>query len=193
MQDSLSHAILWGSGFYYAAKDPGIDEPEMSHGGPSYHRAVSSPENATFVLKTQTSLHFASPAWVPALLVWPQSLPISSCCLGSLIMGGLAEPYFIPSPHIKYHLLVMVSRWQTEPPKPKPRPWKHTEMHYFSQIRNSTWLSPSSSSPWTHETQVSAKHPVLKDLTWFWQRGPFSLWSRWPCRNLEGRRSRVST
>lgn len=136
MQDSLSHANPWGSGFYCAAKDPGIDELEMSHGGPSYHRAVSSPENATFALKTQMSLHSATPARVPALLVWPQSLPISSCCLGSLIMGGLGEPYFIPSPHIEYHLLVMISRWPTEPPKPKPLLSKHTEMHNFSQIRN---------------------------------------------------------
>lgn len=45
---------------FIVAKDPGTDELEMSHGGPSYHRAVSSPWKCHLCPEDTDVTHFAS-------------------------------------------------------------------------------------------------------------------------------------
>lgn len=74
-KDSLSHAIPWGSGFYYAAKDPGIgwtgNEPwrsKLSQSCLFLWKWALCPEDTD---ATPLCLSCSS----PSSLVWPQSCP----------------------------------------------------------------------------------------------------------------------
>lgn len=90
----------------------------MSHGHPSQHRAVFPPAYATFSLKTGIDVffHLVVPATAPALLVWlqPQSLPTSSCYLGSPITGGLAVPTVVPCHILNITSCISLAKWTTQ-------------------------------------------------------------------------------